>query len=1829
MLAASTSTLSIGGSWLNAVDGLFFSSSGQVTFFTGSSSPVYSVDSTGNSFQNIVFGSSTPATSTAWYSASWLHRKLINITGSLVSGTQTNFPVLVSTVDPNLAYTGNGGHVGTSTGNDILFTAADGVTKLNHEIESYTSSTGALVAWVQVPQLTSTTSLYIYYGNAGASNQQNATSTWDPTFLGVWHLGDSASSATSIDSTGNGYSAKKQAVNNPAAISTGTIDGASSFNGSTSFASTSKPLNLNSTTTISAWVKRYTTGAIQLYFTKTDAHAGNSDYAVGFEGPGANVDKFQFWDSNLNPGTLYAARTITDTNWHQLVVVTDFHWYASFYVDGAFVNTGTYDGNNSQTIHSYPTHIGDAFGNAPDLYWMNGAVDELRVASSPRSAAWILTEFNNESSPGTFLTVKPEDSYPGGVWNITSDLNASGNLAVVTGTVVGSANVLIAGGNATSSGGTLSFAGGTFTLAHPGFYGGLQPWSLYNFIASSGASGITTTTGTGTTTVTGAFTIWPGSGFNAATSTFVLTAISGAPFVPQGTFLPATSTVLFTGDGNITIASTTYYNLTLSPTLTASRAYSLGGPGIIQFIQATSTVTTTTAASVTFPSPVGAGDTIIGSMIEPSGSTVQVGDTRGNSYTIAVGSFPDPLGDLIYMFYAPNVAGGPTTVIATSSLASPAFNELNITEYSGLNTVSSLDAISTGTSVGGGVNPTTATTTITSAKELIWAYGPDLGSGLSAGASFTPRLVTQGDTVEDKIVSTAGSYSAYMIATTTSNWAIVMGTFKTGPGSGIPGATTINNNFLINPTSSSALNLDVTLASTTTVLGGTTVMSGGSSTSTLDTTPSNSSLTTGNLTIQAGDGMNANGSNVTLTGINSPLVNNGLLSVGTSTFIYTGAGATVVNASTTYWNLTLQPVSSGAAFGYQMATGTPLTVSSTLNVNGSGDEGANWTQATSSAAWAGRKSEPALVYHGKLWLLGGQLSGPVATSSVWSSSDGVNWTFMGYAPWTARYSAAGLVYKDKMWIMGGTDQSAARKNDVWWSTDGVNWTQATSSATWAAREAPRAVVFKGYMWIVGGYIGSVTHDVYYSSSGIAWATATSSANWSIRYYNALVVKDGKMWVYGGYGGVDDCASGSRNDVWWSSDGVNWTQATASAPWACRWQLSYGVYDNKLWVVGGYDSSAGYRTDAWYSPDGVNWTMATSGTATKTNDTPLLAFQNRLWRIGGENGSYLNNVWYTPSSTLTVTLGATTTVASTTNVNAGILDATSLNYPLTTMNLAVGPGGTLTGRGSALLATGDVSINGYGRDNGGILQSTTNTLTIQGNYTQTGTFASGTTGTVLFNGSAQQVLAGEMTGGNAFGLLTFANNSGGDPSSTPSLIVSSSLDAATSTITTANVKVRWTAGATTTIFNGVNWNGQASTTRIAFRSSVSGTPWGLIVESTSSVFNVDTKDSNACGQATSSAPNTANSATTITAGNGTSLDSGGNYCWSFASSTQTQSITLTLDTNTLNLPSLTPGAPVKATTTATVSITNTGGSGYTLFFNRIATTSTLTALGSGGASSSGPFNTATVVNDVTTGTIAWTSPGNATTSDNVVASSGVFGVVESNYLKATNFGFSIPSTATVTGIKVEVRREDSNLNAYDASVRIVKGGTIQNAVDEASSTVWPVSMAYATYGSSTDLWGTTWAPSDINASNFGFVLACRGVSFGDTCWVDQIRITAYYTVPGYTGVATFPDYAAWAPTGTTCSPGEGNGTTTPNRAFSFRVQQSGTNSNYCTNWWGANDTLGTAIYAGTPTSTQTIMNCPTCNSGTTVTYILYQADAPATQPIASYTGQVTITALANP
>lgn len=157
------------------------------------------------------------------------------------------------------------------------------------------------------------------------------------------------------------------------------------------------------------------------------------------------------------------------------------------------------------------------------------------------------------------------------------------------------------------------------------------------------------------------------------------------------------------------------------------------------------------------------------------------------------------------------------------------------------------------------------------------------------------------------------------------------------------------------------------------------------------------------------------------------------------------------------------------------------------------------------------------------------------------------------------------------------------------------------------------------------------------------------------------------------------------------------------------------------------------------------------------------------------------------------------------------------------------------------------------------------------------------------------------------------------------------------------------------------------------------------------------------------------------------------------------------------------------------------------------------------------NGGTFASDSTVGTIAITNPSNATSSDNSYATAILLLNEITQYLKATNFGFTIPIHSTIDGILVEVERNATVLNSVtDSAVRLVLPSGALGSTNRSAGATWPNSDAYASFGSATDLWGETLTPIDINDKNFGVVISGAATLFAGTAQIDHVRITITYT-----------------------------------------------------------------------------------------------------------------------
>jgi hypothetical protein len=206
-------------------------------------------------------------------------------------------------------------------------------------------------------------------------------------------------------------------------------------------------------------------------------------------------------------------------------------------------------------------------------------------------------------------------------------------------------------------------------------------------------------------------------------------------------------------------------------------------PGPITWVQVTYANPQGLSSSVgaTYAKAQTAGDlnVVVVGWNDTTATVATVTDSAGNSYALAVGPTQNTVNLSQSIYYAPNVHAanaGKNTVTVTFG---PSANlvDLRILEYSGLDPVSPLDVTATGTAHSGGTAATSAVTT-THARELLVGGGMSTDMFSGSFAPFTARATTtDGDMVEDRIVSATGSYTASAPLNSSCDWVMQLATF--------------------------------------------------------------------------------------------------------------------------------------------------------------------------------------------------------------------------------------------------------------------------------------------------------------------------------------------------------------------------------------------------------------------------------------------------------------------------------------------------------------------------------------------------------------------------------------------------------------------------------------------------------------------------------------------------------------------------------------------------------------------------------------------------------------------------------------------------------------------------------------------------------------------------------------------------------------------------------------------------------------------------------------------------------------------------------------------
>lgn len=328
-------------------------------------------------------------------------RRLITTNQEKVSVELSDFAVYIYIDDLDKSHL-------RSDGQDIAIFLADDTTRLPLEIEKYDDSgaTGILHAWVKVPTLAADADLvlYMYYNDPNyiqpaRDSEFGSENVWDSYYLAVWHMNDDPDSTHIKDSTSYARVGTKIGTVAQATGKIGYGQNISSRNAGNNITVPHHASLMSSEKTISGWLKPTYDGS---HVSK--GTYGSSSFWLGLRN---EVLRFMGIDADGVSIEFYGE---TDVK----VAGTYFYCQAVYghdgedYVHKLYVNKNDEAFASETTIDSGYLRLTDSDEVLYFGYLSSGYLDEIRISSVKRSKAQHDTEYDNQNSPATFLTIGDE-----------------------------------------------------------------------------------------------------------------------------------------------------------------------------------------------------------------------------------------------------------------------------------------------------------------------------------------------------------------------------------------------------------------------------------------------------------------------------------------------------------------------------------------------------------------------------------------------------------------------------------------------------------------------------------------------------------------------------------------------------------------------------------------------------------------------------------------------------------------------------------------------------------------------------------------------------------------------------------------------------------------------------------------------------------------------------------------------------------------------------------------------------------------------------------------------------------------------------------------------------------------------------------------------------------------------------------------------------------------------------------------------------------------------------------------------------------------------------
>ncbi len=289
--------------------------------------------------------------------------------------------------------------------------------------------------WVKIPRIDASSAsdyIWMYYGNNAAFDESQPTHTWNGNYQGVWHFNEDPSEDAVVDSTSNANDAGVQG-NVASDTVFPKIGNALTFDGAGDLVrvSQSAVLDLTDDYTIEGWFRlnaNFTSATVTTQTLLAKHISNNDDSVVSLVGTnfnrasapeGAMVFKIEQSGSIMYKYTNASYRSWAANTWYYFTLVGDSDNADNnrIYINGENA-TDSVDDQSGSTAIDWALATDVTFGGgdhdtgqiAAGAAYLNGRMDEMRIADTARSADWVSAQY--ASMQDTLITYSSEATGP-------------------------------------------------------------------------------------------------------------------------------------------------------------------------------------------------------------------------------------------------------------------------------------------------------------------------------------------------------------------------------------------------------------------------------------------------------------------------------------------------------------------------------------------------------------------------------------------------------------------------------------------------------------------------------------------------------------------------------------------------------------------------------------------------------------------------------------------------------------------------------------------------------------------------------------------------------------------------------------------------------------------------------------------------------------------------------------------------------------------------------------------------------------------------------------------------------------------------------------------------------------------------------------------------------------------------------------------------------------------------------------------------------------------------------------------------------------------------